>query len=221
MQDRVFAWRNEKFRILSDITNNQRPHLQAFYAVSEQIACWFDEKSRLGYEGGISVNKRSRTEETLCDIFGKGGCAAIILYVISHHLRMNDLGNGFDVEDAEYIRRFKEPVWFRLAYTIMLSWRVRPIERQWYTEVRKLKKYPDRLNVPSPFVPVVDYRNPPKSLQLHYSRLSESVSQITGKFGNYSTSTHRRCRKLLPRQHNIFGGLYLLIYIITLMILTM
>jgi hypothetical protein len=155
VKDRLWAWLNEKFRILSDITINQRPHLQAFYSVSEQIACWFDQKSRLGYEGGISMSKRPRTEDTLSDLFGTSGCAAILLYVMGHYMQMNDLGSGFDVEDAEYVQRFQEQVWFCLAHTLMLRWNVCPLESQWYKAVRKLDKNPERLKV-DPMVLISD-----------------------------------------------------------------
>src|SRR5436305_3207861 len=54
----------KQYYTFHDIINNQRPCLDEFYIIIEQIACWFSQEARGGYDGGGSIVNRSRTENT-------------------------------------------------------------------------------------------------------------------------------------------------------------
>jgi hypothetical protein len=141
--------RHEKFRTFSDICGTQRLFLQDFYNISEQIACWYSSSARLGYEGGTAMRNRSRTEEVFCDLFGDHGSAAIMLYIMRYYAQLKATGKGLTIDHPEYIDRFKDEVWFKLAKTLMLDWHRKPLESIWIKEVRRLNRHLDEIRVRS------------------------------------------------------------------------
>lgn len=137
----------ERYYNFSLIIDNQRPFLDEFYSVIEQIPCWFSESSRDGYDGGASIVNRDRTENTLRNYFGSTGCASIMLYVMHHYSAMHEIGQGLKVDDPKYVKRFSKDLWFQVAKTLFARWKAIPLEPNWTRETKKLDQTPNSVKV--------------------------------------------------------------------------
>jgi len=136
-----------RYYIFALIIDNQRPYLDEFYSVIEQIPCWFSQDAREGYDGGGSIVNHDRTDKTLRSYFGETGYASIMLYVMHHYSAMHEIGQGLKVEDSKYLKRFSKDLWFFVAKTLFARWKVVPIEPTWATETRRLDQTPGSVKV--------------------------------------------------------------------------
>ena len=147
---------NYKYLTFSDVMNQQRPCLDEFYVVVEQIACWFSMKARTGYDGGGTIVNRNRTDRTLRECFGESGYAAIMLYCFEHYSTMHEVSQGIEVDDIKYAKRFRTDVWFRLAKTLFSRSKKPPIEEGWIKAMKNLDNNPGLVKVSSSFKSVSD-----------------------------------------------------------------
>jgi hypothetical protein len=144
----VLNHRDQRVNIdsLKTLFANSRTTFLRFYEIAEQIPVWFDIDAARGYQGGTSIANRPRVEQTLVNLFGRPGYAAIMIHLLVFWKEMHDVGQGIKCDEHLYIQRFQYRPWHQLGYTLFYKWRSDPIYEVYRMAVKDIKQY----KVPSP-----------------------------------------------------------------------
>jgi hypothetical protein len=116
---------------------------KSYHSGADHIVGWFQED----YELYIGKKKIVLPEVQLTRIFGKAGCAAIMLYVMSHHQEMADIGCDFQIWDDDYNNRFKHEVWFRPGKVLTREWKVQPMDNSMLDIIRRINYHTSHVYV--------------------------------------------------------------------------
>jgi len=129
------------FRTFKSLRTNAIITLHPFNVVMEEIAIWVDPKSGEGYSGGSSIANRSRVDTALTTTLSSEAYAAIVLYILIHYQHMNQLGEGRQVMDPDYAKKFRYVIWYDFCKWFFRLWKDKVLNHLLIAEFKNVSKF--------------------------------------------------------------------------------